>query len=583
LRFTSWKKLKMTYSNTAINLHRQPQNEAVMMVDDMQNLSTDDIRQTLHNLRVHQIELELQNEALQRAHEELDAAETRYFNLFNLAPVGYVTIDKDGIILEANITAGTLLGNTRNTLIKQPITRFLYKDDQDIYYMNHKHLLEVGTSRACELRMLKTDGKSFWVRLEKRAVEYGDGETVYHVVISDITDHRRMEAEKVSIEVQDRQRQKAESLGRMAGAIAHHFNNQLQVVIGNLEMVIKDLQSGENPTEKLFSAMQAAFKAAEVSSQMLTYLGQIPGQREPMDFSEACHRSLTLLQARAPKGTLIKADFPSRGPVIRGNAAQIHHVVSNLLTNAWESADEHRRGIRMIVKTVTQADILSLKCFPIDWRPRDMAYACLEVADAGCGISEKDIEKICDPFFSTKFTGRGLGLSVVLGIMRAHHGAVTVESEPKRGSIFRIFFPISPDEVPHQPVKSTQALETKQGCTVLVVDDEPMVRKMAAIMLTRLGFRVLEARDGVEAVTIFKQNQSEIRCVISDLTMPNMDGWETLDALRKLSPDIPVILSSGYDEAQVMAGEHPEPPNAFLGKPYQLKMLGDIINRVLET
>jgi CheY-like chemotaxis protein len=102
-------------------------------------------------------------------------------------------------------------------------------------------------------------------------------------------------------------------------------------------------------------------------------------------------------------------------------------------------------------------------------------------------------------------------------------------------------------------------------------------------MLTRLGFRVLEARDGVEAVTIFKQNQSEIRCVISDLTMPNMDGWETLDALRKLSPDIPVILSSGYDEAQVMAGEHPEPPNAFLGKPYQLKMLGDIINRVLET
>ena len=203
------------------------------------------------------------------------------------------------------------------------------------------------------------------------------------------------------------------------------------------------------------------------------------------------------------------------------------------------------------------------------------------MADTGCGIANKDIEKVFDPFFSTKLTGRGLGLPVVLGIVRAHHGAVTVESEPGRGSIFRVFFPVSVEEVPRQPDKASQAPEIQGGGTVLLVEDEEMVRSMAATMLTRLGYTVLEAKDGVEAVEVFRQHQDEIRCVLSDLTMPRMDGWDTLAALRKLSPDIPVILSSGYDETRVMAGEHPERPNAFLSKPYQLKGLSDTINRLL--
>ena len=196
--------------------------------------------------------------------------------------------------------------------------------------------------------------------------------------------------------------------------------------------------------------------------------------------------------------------------------------------------------------------------------------------DTGCGITNKDIEKIFDPFFTTKFTSRGLGLSVVIGIVQAHGGGITVESKPSRGSVFRVFLPVSNEEVsfrsdlPAMP----KALQTggaekfsriESGGAVLLVEDEEPVRNVARIMLTRLGYAVLEAKDGAEAVEIFKHHQDDIRCVLSDLTMPIMDGWETLTALRKLSPDIPVILSSGYDESLLLTDEHFDQPTAFLG------------------
>jgi len=383
------------------------------------------------------------------------------------------------------------------------------------------------------------------------------------------------------LEIQNRQLQKAESLSLMAGAIAHHFNNQLQTVMGNLELILMDLPAGSAATENLTEAINASRRAAEVSGLMLTYLGQTSGEDELLDLSATCHLSLSMLGAVIPSKVIVESELPSPGPTIRANTNQMHQVLANLMNNALESIGDNPGTIKLTIRTVSPGAIPASYRFPIDWQPQSVPYACMEVTDTGRGIADREIEKIFDPFFTTKFTGRGLGLPVIVGIVRGYNGVVSVESEPGRGTAFRVYLPTSAEKIPRQQPKAVPAPKFESGGTVLLIEDEVMVRNMARIMLTRLGFKVLEAKDGVEAVGIFRQHQDEIRCVISDLTMPRMNGWDTLAALRRISPDIPVILSSGYNETRVMAGEHPERPNAFLGKPYQLKGLSDAINRVL--
>jgi signal transduction histidine kinase len=430
----------------------------------------------------------------------------------------------------------------------------------------------------------KSGSLSIWDFMSASLGQLPDGRRMAISMAMDITERKRTEVEKQKLEAQNSQLQKSESLGRMAGAIAHHFNNHLMAVMMNLEMATRGQTAGEVPTENLIGAMHSARKAAEVSSLMLTYLGQKQCILEPLDLSDACHQSLPMLRAAIPKDVVLDVDLPTPGPSIQANASQIQQVLTHLATNAWESSGGGQAVIRLAVKTVAATDISAVNRFPIDWQQQDSAYACLEVADTGSGIPLQDIQKLFEPFFSSKFTGRGLGLPVVLGIVRAHHGVVTVESKPGCGSVFRVFLPLSVEAVSQNPVPVAQAPKLMGGGTVLVVDDETSVREVLKTVIEVIGFTVLAAKDGVEAVEVFRQHQDEIRLVLCDLTMPRMDGWETLAELRKLAPDIPVILSSGYSEAHVMEGNHPELPQAFLSKPCRLVELREafalVLNRV---
>jgi CheY-like chemotaxis protein len=281
-----------------------------------------------------------------------------------------------------------------------------------------------------------------------------------------------------------------------------------------------------------------------------------------------------------PATIRLETDLPSPGPAINANAGQLQQILANLISNSGESCDGGG-SIHLSLRTVSAENILGSHRHPIDWQPEDATYACIEVKDPGCGIAKNEIEKIFDPFFTTKFPGRGMGLAVVLGIVKAHNGAITVESEPGQGSVFRVFLPVTAEEVARLPEKPAKASEFDEGGTVLLVEDEAHVRKMSKMLLTRLGFTVLEAKDGLDAVAVFRQHMDKINCVLCDLTMPRMDGWETLSALRNLSPGLPVILASGHDEGQVMAGDHPERPDAFLHKPFSRKELSDVILRIL--
>jgi PAS domain S-box-containing protein len=553
-------------------------------------LSPEAMRIILHELRVHQIELEMQNEELRRTQLGLDISRSHYLDLFDLAPLGYFTLSEQGLILEANLTVTALVGVVRDALAKQPITRFIYKDDQDIFYLHRKQVLKSGETQACELRMVKNDGTPFWANLATTATQDESGAPLLRLVLSDITERKHTEEEKEKLEAQNRQLQKAESLGRMAGAIAHHFNNQLQAVMMSLELIKCNLPENAGVVESFSRATESVQKAAEVSTLMLTYLGQSQVKREPLDLSETCRLSLPLLRAGIPQRVALATHFLSPGPVLCANANQIQQVLTNLVTNAWEASGDEKCAIRLTITTVPATDIPGANRFPIDWQPKNSAYACLEVADSGCGIAAEEIGKIFDPFFSSKFAGRGLGLSVVLGIVRAHSGLLTVESKPGRGSVFRVFLPTVSAETDSGTSTMDQAPVAVEiepvACpalvgTLLLVEDEAGVRETVTLALVHFGFTVLVAKDGGEALEVFRLHQEKIVCVLSDVSMPRMNGWETLTALRELAPGLPVILLSGYSEAQVMEGHHSELPQAFLSKPFEINALVSLIEKVL--
>lgn len=535
-------------------------------------LSLDEVQQVVHELRVHQIELEMQNEELRRAQTALELSRERYFELYDLAPVAYLTLSESSAILEANLTAVRLLGEERSTLLRRPFTRFILPESQDVYYQHRRRLFDTGDAQRCELEMRGADETVFTASLESTLARGHDGESVHRAVVSDITQRKREEADRLALEQRVQQAEKAESLGRMAGAIAHHFNNLLGVTMGNLELQLDEFPAGGSTDEGLTDALSAARSAADVGRMLLTYVGQEQVEQSPRDLSDICRASLPVLRATLPPDVQLEADLPSHGPTVDVSDAAVPEVLRSLVTNAWEASAPGGGVIRMTLGTVAAADIPERGRFPKGWSPVFERYALLAVTDEGSGMDRKEIESVFDPFFSSKAFGRGLGLSVSLGTVKAHDGAMVVKSAPGNGTTVEVYLPASNQVAPEPVARDATPARTMEG-TVLVVDDEPMIRSLAARMLRRLGFDVLTAEDGVVALEVYDEHAEAIVCVICDLTMPRMNGWETLTALRERRPGLPIVLASGYDRAQVMAGEHRERPQTFLSKPWNIARL----------
>jgi PAS domain S-box-containing protein len=425
------------------------------------------------------------------------------------------------------------------------------------------------------------DGSLVWTEVVTRlCLNERTGRAELHGVTRDITGRRRLESERAELEARAHQLRKAESLGVMAGSIAHHFNNKLQSVMAILD-VLSTLPRDRNPAPHLDLARRATEKAAEISKMMLVYLGHAQGDREPRLLSGLCRESLQHLSAHLPEGVRLAVELPAAGPVVLANAEQVQQVVSNLVTNAWEALGDSGGTVRIRLASQAAGEIPALNRFPVGWQPEQPQYAVLEVADSGSGVAEADIAKLFDPFFSTKFTGRGLGLPVALGIVSAHGGAITVDSGPGRGSAFRIHLPLSAEAVVPDVETAAPGSRHATGGTILLVDDDELVLGSTSDLLESMGFTVLPAKNGQAAVEMFRQYRDGIRCVITDLTMPIMDGWQTLAAIRGLDRSACVILASGYDRAQVMAGAHTEVPDAFLAKPYDRHDLDRVLDQVL--
>ena len=557
-----------------------------------------EIRDVIQELQVHQIELELQNEELRRSQTELGILKDQYFDLYDLAPVGYMTVSERGLILEANLTVASLLGVVRRELIKKPVSRFILHDDQDIYYLFCNQFMEVpepppGTpqtrseqadrQQGCDLRMLNGDGRAFfWAHLQATTVQDTEGMPVYRIMLSDITDRKEAEALRVKLEAKSRRIQTAEGLERMAGSIAHLFNNQLFIVIGNLELALDDGASLSS-RDKLIEALQAAHRSEEISQLMLTYLGQSNVKLDHVDISEICRQELPGIKAILPRGVTIRTSLVSPGPVVNANENQIKQILANLITNGSDAimARSGRGEIKIVIKTLSASDISGSDIFSADLIPFAETFACLEVTDTGCGMSKEEVVKIFDPFYSTKNIGRGLGLAMAKGLLKSWGGMIGVQTAVGLGSRFRVFIPLVANAVsrPTEISEGKEDFETRG--TILFVDDDDIVRNLAESMIEHIGFSVISAAGGDEAVVLFKKHRDSIDCLLTDLSMPGLDGWETLAALRNIQPHLPAILSSGYDESQAMSGDHVELPQAFLHKPYTMSYLKEVLHRVL--
>lgn len=519
----------------------------------------------------------LEQRVLERTRQLQQANERREAILESISDAFFAT-DDHLVVTYVNRAAERMLGRPREELVGRSLLDAFPEARGTLFEARYREAIATRTFMNFEVQLDAASLKDWY---DVRVYPSAEGVSVFLQVT---TERKRAEAQRDLLETQRRQIQKTESLSRMAGAIAHHFNNQLHAMLIGLDMARHDAASAPAAQEALDAVTQSANKAAEVSSLMLTYLGQTHGRRVPQDLSSTCRGVLDALRATLPGGLVLETDLPEPGPTIAANVAQLQQVIKNLMTNAIEAMVGGKGVVRVRVNTIASASLSDRIRFPADWRPRDPVYALLEVSDSGCGIAAEDLDRIFDPFFTRKFTGRGLGLPVVLGFVRAHDGVVVVESEPGRGSHFALWLPLTSQAVP-QPAASPLPVSSTPGDdrarALLIIEDDLAVRTLVVASLRKCGLTVFEAADGVEALEVYRAHAKQIGCVLCDLTMPRMNGWETMAALRKLSPRLPIVLSSGYNEAHALDGHNEAQPQAFLSKPYEVGTLLNMIGRFL--
>ena len=399
-----------------------------------------------------------------------------------------------------------------------------------------------------------------------------------------VAEFERQRAEKNRLRMEARlwQAQKMESLNVMAGSIAHNFNNMLQGVLGYQQLALNHLQSGSSERKDIEEASKAAKRAAEMSTLMLTYVGQGKKVVKPFNLSELAETTFEIFATTIPGKISRRINLAHETETILGDPAQIQQLVMNLVANAVEAIGDEEGSIFVTTKVMAcNRDHLMQTDLGEDLPEGD--YVVLDIADTGCGMDRKTQARAFEPFFTTKFTGRGLGLAAVLGIVRGHKGTIELDSKPGRGTTVRVLFPATdePAELSINPPKVAQ--EPHRGATILFVDDEEVVRDVGKKMLEKVGFTVLPAADGYEAVGLFRERANEIDCVLLDLSMPGMDGSEVFNKLREIREDVPVIIATGFSEEQVEKQFAGKGRVGIIQKPYQLASLAEKLCEVLGT
>ena len=445
----------------------------------------------------------------------------------------------------------------------------------------HRHLAGETDVFEAEHRIRAKSGEWVWVLSRGRVVDRNNEgrPTRMAGTCMDISARKASEAERASLQAQVQEAQKLESLGVLAGGIAHDFNNLLCGIIGSADLVLEDMRAGHAEADDLIQIKQTALRAAELCRQLLAYSGKGRFVVEPLDVSELVEGVSRLLSVSIGKKAVLRYELQRDLPAVEADATQLRQIVLNLVVNASEAIGDQSGTITLATGAI-DCDLGYLKGAYIDDDLPDGSYVYLEVADTGCGMTEDVRHRIFDPFFTTKFAGRGLGLAATLGIVRGHSGTVKVYSEPGKGTTIKILLPAS-TRLPVHAAPGPDSGAWRGTGTVLFVDDEETVRTVGARMLRQIGFEVLCAADGSEAVELFRCRQ-DICLVVLDMTMPKMGGEETFRELRRIRRDVRVILTSGYNEQEATSRFAGKGLAGFMQKPFQLAHLRSLVRVALE-
>jgi len=509
-------------------------------------------------------------ELLRDREQDLQESEQRYRALVETSPDAILLTDLRGRILAGNHRVAKMHGfKNFEEILQGSLSVFDLLDPDELPRAREflAKLLKEGSIREVEFEARRKDHTTFPMDLSASVIPDEDGEPKALVTITrDITERRRAEDAL-------RQAQKMESIGLLAGGIAHDFNNLLHALMGHATIAMMKLTPDNPSRTHIQKAMHAGERATELTKQLLAYSGRGKFKIAPVNLSTLIEENLHLFEVALPKNVVLRMKLGKKLPFIEADAAQIQQVIMNLIINGAEAIGNTNGEVAVHSGMV---DIKSTDTYWWKYTGEPLptgAYTFLEIHDTGCGMDEGIIDRIFEPFYTTKFTGRGLGLAAVLGIIKGHKGGLCVKSQPGKGTTFRLAFPVT-TEVIEQTTTAVDIITTvKSDKAILVIDDEEIILDLVVDILTYAGLKVITANNGEEGIMIYKNRYNEIAMVLLDLSMPVMGGEETLRQLVSINPNVRVILSSGYTEEEVELRFQGIRAADFIQKPYQPNLL----------
>jgi len=509
--------------------------------------SHEELDQLVQELQIHQVELELQNEELRRTQEALSESARQAEFLFHHAPVGYLMLDGKGVIHRANQTFSRFLGTEPRFILGRGLIDFVKEEDWGAFHGRFRAMFEQPVGKSMELSLRSGVCVLMDMARPETATIGLNGESLLLVTMSDITEFHRLQAEQRQIERQLLTAQKMESLGSLAGGVAHDMNNVLSAILGVAELHLYN-QPERTPLAKgLQTIHQACMRGRSLVQGLLRLARRGVEEQTDVDLNQLVQEEAALLDRTTLRRVALAMELEPGLPLVRGDAAALSHALLNLCVNA---VDAMPTGGKLTLRT----------------RSEGGGGVLLEVVDTGSGMAPEVLERAIDPFFTTKSHGTGLGLALVYSTVKAHGGRVELESQVGQGTRISLHLPVTAETTRLEPAPVLQEPAVRP-LTILVVDDEEIFQACLCEMLKMDGHEALSVSSGEEALALLGRDL-ELDVVILDLNMPGLGGRKTLQELKTLRPELPVLLDTGradQDAADICASY---PAVHLLPKPF---------------